>query len=195
MYESDEELHRAIGRKVKSLRLHNRLTIGQLGQRCGVSKSMLSMIEAGRRTPSIRLLMRIAASLDVPVTELLEEVEHPGAATVLRKESQTTEALSREVAVGVVKHLAEMNWSNLFIRLYQYELEDFPKPPAIFQHPGFWIVLVVKGTIDFDVGGEHRRLGPGDTICCNAEIPHSMVKVVDGPLRMIGIQAWAHERP
>ena len=85
MDELDQEMHSALGRKVKSLRLHRRLTIEQLGRRADVSKSMLSMIEAGRRAPSIRLLLRLAKSLNVSAKELLEDVRDADPPIVVRR--------------------------------------------------------------------------------------------------------------
>ena len=193
MYNSDKELHQAIGRKVKSLRLHNRLTIEQLGRRSGVSKSMVSMVEAGQRAPSIRSLVRIAETMNVTIGEILEDLEKEDSAIVTPRVEQKTEELSSEVAKGSVYHLVEMDWRNLFIRLYEYHLEDFPDPPAVFQHPGFWFVSVQSGTIEFEVNGATHRLSEGDAIACDADAPHSMSRVISGPVRMIGLQAWAHD--
>ena len=192
MYDSDEHLHQAIGRKIRSLRLHNRMTLEQLGSRSGVSKSMLSMIEAGQRGASVRLLLRIAKSMKVSVAELLEEVEHKNSAVLVRREAQTQEVLSEELAIGSVYHLVEMDWSNLFLRMYEYHLKEIPDSPAVFQHPGYWIVFVQSGSIEFHVDGNVHLLSAGDAIACDADIPHSMAKIVNGPVKMIGLQAWVH---
>ena len=193
MDELDQELHSALGRKVKSLRLHRRLTIEQLGRRADVSKSMLSMIEAGRRAPSIRLLLRLAKSLTVSVTELLEDVQNAKPPIVVRRTERKKESLSKELATGYVYHLAEMTWSNLFLRVYEYHLSDLPETPVSFQHPGFLILLVVSGSIEMRVNGKHHRLSAGDTIGCDAGIPHAWVKIEQGPVNMLGLQAWAHD--
>ena len=55
---------------VKELRKNNNLTLGQLAERTGVSKSHINDIENGLKEPGLSVLVRLAKALDVQVTEL-----------------------------------------------------------------------------------------------------------------------------
>ena len=51
-------------------RLEIGLNVGQLAERTGISKGMLSKIENAQTSPSLSTLERLAAALDMPVTSL-----------------------------------------------------------------------------------------------------------------------------
>lgn len=57
---------------IKTLRKHKGLTQAELAERSGIQQSMLSLIESGKRTPSVRSAQRIAAALGVEWTKFFE---------------------------------------------------------------------------------------------------------------------------
>ncbi len=61
-----------LGRRVRHLRTARSLTLDALGQRVGVTPSLLSLVENGRREPRLALLHRIADALDVTLADLLD---------------------------------------------------------------------------------------------------------------------------
>ena len=65
MYEFD------LGLKIKSYRISINLTQAQFGERIGVSGAAVSFYETGTRTPSHRVLMRIANVMGVYIDSLL----------------------------------------------------------------------------------------------------------------------------
>ena len=60
----------ALGGNVRSTRIIKGLKLRDLAERVGCSESLLSKIENGRASPSVTMLHRIAASLDVTVPAL-----------------------------------------------------------------------------------------------------------------------------
>jgi mannose-6-phosphate isomerase-like protein (cupin superfamily)/DNA-binding XRE family transcriptional regulator len=61
------------------LRTARRLTAGRLAARCGVSRSLISQIETGRISPSLDVVRRLAAALEVPIAALFAgEAGPPG---------------------------------------------------------------------------------------------------------------------
>jgi len=61
-----------IGSRLKQLRLKRGLSINELSERAGVSKSYLSYIERGiQKNPSLQVLSRLAKTLDTNVEDLL----------------------------------------------------------------------------------------------------------------------------
>jgi transcriptional regulator with XRE-family HTH domain len=55
----------AVGARIRVLRQKRQMTLQQLSGRVGVSIGMLSQIETGRSSPTIRILQRIADALEV----------------------------------------------------------------------------------------------------------------------------------
>lgn len=72
----------ALGQKIKELRLAKKMTqrevVGDF-----ITRNMLSQIESGTATPSVRTLAYLAKVLEVPVSTLLENEEAQGAAAGL----------------------------------------------------------------------------------------------------------------
>lgn len=62
---------RALGKRVRLLRLTREMTQEQLGEAAGMSRSFVSVIEHGTGGVDVVRLLRIAAALDVPIEELL----------------------------------------------------------------------------------------------------------------------------
>ena len=65
----------ALGRRIRGLRERLGLTQEDFAQRSGISVSFASLLERGERSPSYETLLQVAAALDVPLGELLQEEE------------------------------------------------------------------------------------------------------------------------
>lgn len=59
--------------KLKSMRSSRGLTIDQLADMTGISRSHISLLENGRRQPSADALQAFASAFGVRVTELIDE--------------------------------------------------------------------------------------------------------------------------
>lgn len=62
--------NRTLGEKIRGLRVENGLSIRKLAERARISHSFLRDIECGHRNPTEPVLARVAAELDVKVTDL-----------------------------------------------------------------------------------------------------------------------------
>ena len=59
-----------VGEYIRSLRASAGLNQRELADRVGISASMLSLVEAGRREPTIKLLRDIGRALNIPTAAL-----------------------------------------------------------------------------------------------------------------------------
>ena len=68
----------ALGNAIRVLRTQKRLSQKELADRAGITPSFLSLVESDRRSPSLKVIDRIAAAMDVPSEVLIwESVELP----------------------------------------------------------------------------------------------------------------------
>jgi transcriptional regulator with XRE-family HTH domain len=74
----EEEFLRVVGRRIRIHRLVREMTQDQLAEAAGISRSFLSLLEHGARGIDVVRLLRLAAALDVPLTELLAPPPDPG---------------------------------------------------------------------------------------------------------------------
>src|SRR5215475_9526320 len=73
----------AVGPRVKALREAMDLSLRDLADRSGVSAPMLSQVERGETSPTLQVATRIAAGLDLRLSQLLR-LDEDGAVTVVR---------------------------------------------------------------------------------------------------------------
>ncbi len=67
-----------IGRAIRTLRVHKGSTQIDLAARAGITAAFLSLVERDRRNPSIKVLERIAAALNItPELLIWDAVELP----------------------------------------------------------------------------------------------------------------------
>lgn len=75
----DERLQRAIGARVRAWRERKGITQTELGRRCHVTGSAISVIENGGRAASIAMLASICRKLNRPLHTLFHPTTKPGA--------------------------------------------------------------------------------------------------------------------
>jgi transcriptional regulator with XRE-family HTH domain len=83
-------LDKTIGKKLQLIRIEKGLSQGDIEKRTGLLRSYLSRVENGHTVPSLDTLGKIAAALEVGVSELLEAPtgEHAKTASLLADKRQ-----------------------------------------------------------------------------------------------------------
>ena len=71
----DDAGDQALGLAVRKLRSERGWSQADLALRVGMDRNYLSLIEMGRNSPSVRMLMRLCMALDVRAADLLDDVE------------------------------------------------------------------------------------------------------------------------
>ncbi|MDT0381454.1 helix-turn-helix transcriptional regulator [Streptomyces sp. DSM 42041] len=62
---------RAVGDRIRTLRMHANLTQEHLGERAGVDRQQVNRIEQGHVSPRLDTLLRLADALDVHLSDLV----------------------------------------------------------------------------------------------------------------------------
>ena len=75
-----------LGKRVRELRSHRRMTRKQMSQKANVSERHLAQLESGEGNISVVLLRRIATALHVPIADLFEpQTEKPAEKTLIQR--------------------------------------------------------------------------------------------------------------
>jgi transcriptional regulator with XRE-family HTH domain len=64
----------ALGEKVRALRSKLDLSQEALAERCDFDRTYISLIERGQRNPSFTNLIRLAAGLEISVSDLIDGI-------------------------------------------------------------------------------------------------------------------------
>lgn len=71
-----------LGARLRALRVAAGLTQAELARRTGINRPNIARVEAGRHTPSLETLSRLASAIGVPTTRVLEGDQLGGASSV-----------------------------------------------------------------------------------------------------------------
>lgn len=71
----DDAIDQALGQTLRKLRTERGWSQSELALRAGMDRNYLSLIELGRNSPSVRMLMRLCAALDVSAADVLTDIE------------------------------------------------------------------------------------------------------------------------
>ncbi len=179
-----ENVEMALGSKVRELRTQRHMLAKELAEAAGVSPSLISQIENNVTTPSIDVLRRISAVLDVHVGEFFNQNGETGASAEL------TSARPMLVRAGRRKKLLlpESHWvyelltPDLQGRLELLWLEIGPggsAPTEVSRHEGEEANVVIKGRVHIWVGDEEFALEAGDSITFESSRPHRTANLDD----------------
>lgn len=79
----NREFQEALGHRIKRIRIEKNLSQTLLATKCGIEKANLSRIESGQANPTVLTLLKISASLQVPILEFFKhEVAEQGLAAL-----------------------------------------------------------------------------------------------------------------
>jgi transcriptional regulator with XRE-family HTH domain len=70
-----DTVDQALGQALRKLRTDRGWTQAELALRAGMDRSFVSLIELGRNSPSVRMLVRLCQALDTRPGDVLHDVE------------------------------------------------------------------------------------------------------------------------
>ena len=72
---SENSLEMAIGRELRGFRRKQEVTVAELANRTGLSIGMLSKIENGNTSPSLKTLQTLATALSLPISSFFRRFD------------------------------------------------------------------------------------------------------------------------
>ncbi|HEU4979267.1 MAG TPA: XRE family transcriptional regulator [Solirubrobacteraceae bacterium] len=185
-----EETTIAIGPRVKALREAMDLSLRDLAERCGVSAPMLSQVERGETSPTLSVAARIAAGLDLRLSQLLR-LDESGAVTVVRAGERR----------GGGSHEAGHTFEILTAPLPGQRAElsrhvlapgaqtGGPGDPPMHEPGSREIALLERGSAVLVIDGERHELAEGDCATFDADLPHHFENPGPGEAALLAVVA------
>ncbi|MFT4198562.1 MAG: XRE family transcriptional regulator [Pseudoxanthomonas sp.] len=158
-----------VAQRLAELRRQRQLSLDALAKSSGVSRAMLWQIEQGRSAPTLKVLGRIAASLDVPLPALLYGNRH--GVEVLR--ASQAKRLSSADGGYVSRALFPFSGEHA-VEFYEIRIAAGGQERAEAHAAGTVENLVVgAGVAEIEVDGQTHVLETGDAIHFRADVPHA----------------------
>jgi len=163
----------SIGTRIRSLREGMGLSLRDLAQRSGVSAPMLSQVERGETSPTLQVAARIAAGLELRLSQLLR-LDEDGAMTVVRPRER------RQGPGGESGHSYEILTPPLpgqRAELSRHALAagsrtGGPGDPPRHEPGSRETALVERGTVVLHCDGQRYELSEGDCVTFDADLNH-----------------------
>ena len=161
----------AIGPRVKALREAMDLSLRDLAVRSGVSAPMLSQVERGETSPTLQVAARIAAGLELRLSQLLR-LDEGGVVSVVRAGEGRSGG-----AAGHAYEILSPPLPGLRAELSRHRLAPGaatggPGDPPMHEPGARETAVIEAGTVDLLVDGARHRLTSGDTVTFDADLPH-----------------------
>jgi transcriptional regulator with XRE-family HTH domain len=169
---TESDINERIAVRVRELRAARGYTLDALAARCGVSRSMISMIERGAASPTAVVLDKLAAGLGVSLASLFGGEPEGAPSQPLARRGQQLKW--RDPESGYTRrNLSPPGWPSPF------QLVEVVFPPGarvayetggresnLHQH-----VWVMSGRIDIVIGDELHALQQGDCLAMRLDRP------------------------
>jgi XRE family transcriptional regulator, regulator of sulfur utilization len=162
-----------IGARVKALRESAGLSLRDLSERSGVSAPMLSQVERGETSPTLTVAARIAAGLELRLSQLLR-LDEGGAVTVVRAGDRTRGGNKRRghsfetLTSSQPGQRAELSRHTLAPGGATGAVDD----PPMHEPGSRETALIEKGSIVLVCDGQRYVLKQGDCVTFDADLPH-----------------------
>jgi transcriptional regulator with XRE-family HTH domain len=169
----DIERHIHIGPRVKALREAMDLSLRELAERSGVSAPMLSQVERGETSPTLQIASRIAAGLELRLSQLLR-LDEAGPVTVVRaRERRRGGSAGRGHRFEVLTAPLPGQRAELSRHVLAAGAQTGgPGDPPMHEPGSREIALVESGAVALVIDGERHELTAGDCATFDADLPH-----------------------
>jgi transcriptional regulator with XRE-family HTH domain len=178
----------AIGDRVRALREAMGLSLRELGERSCVSAPMLSQVERGETSPTLAVAGKIAAGLELTLSQLLrlDEGEHvavsrAGERRLLERGGHRFE----ELTPPLPGQRADVSLHILDAGATTGGRDD----PPMHEPGSRETAVVLEGTLVLVVDGSRHELNEGDSVTFDADLPHHFENEGEEPTSFFAVIA------
>jgi transcriptional regulator with XRE-family HTH domain len=172
----------SVGPRLRKVREQRGLTLSEMAERTGISKSTLSRLENGQRKPSLELLLPLAQVYRVPLDDLVgaPDVGDPRIRLKARQVNGRT-------VLPLTRHPDGIQAWKIIIPASQ-------STPKLRSHDGFEWLYVLTGRMRLIQGEQDLVLDAGEVAEFDTQTPHWFGSTGDEPAEVLSIFGRPGER-
>jgi XRE family transcriptional regulator, regulator of sulfur utilization len=162
-----------IGPRVRALREGMDLSLRDLAERSGVSAQMLSQVERGETSPTLAIAARIAAGLELTLSQLLR-LDEGGAVSVVRA-AERMQGGSATRGHGYEVLTPPLPGQRAEVSLHTLApgaATGGPGDPPMHEPGARETAVVATGSVTLVCDGTATALHEGDAVTFDADLPH-----------------------
>lgn len=176
-----DSITNVIAGNLQAIRKERRMTLQDLADVTGVSKSMLGEIERGASNPTITVLWKISTGLKISISHLI----HEQAASCLMVEEGQWRALHS--APTTISMIFECDHTRNF-EVYHMEFQPGAEHPSTSHEIGVMeYIMTYEGAFRIILDKQTFDLKKGDSLLFEADSPHSYINNGNAPAKAYSI--------
>jgi XRE family transcriptional regulator, regulator of sulfur utilization len=178
----------AVGARVKSLREAMDLSLRDLADRSGVSAPMLSQVERGDTSPTLAVAQKIAAGLDLTLSQLLRLDEDRHVVVVRTRDRRTRRRRGHrieEITPPLPGQRSDVSEHTLAPGAATGAHDD----PPMHEPGSRETAVVLDGSVELFIDGQRHELAEGDSVTFDADLPHHFENNSSSEARLIAVVA------
>jgi transcriptional regulator with XRE-family HTH domain len=177
-----------VGARVKSLREAMDLSLRDLSERSGVSAPMLSQVERGDTSPTLAVAQKIAAGLDLSLSQLLRLDEDRHVVVVRAADRRTRKRRGHKIE-ELTPPLPGQRSDVSEHTLGPGTATGAPDDPPVHEPGSRETAVVLDGSVELFIDGQRYELSEGDSVTFDADLPHHFENNSSSEARLIAVVA------
>lgn len=176
------------GERIRALREAMGFSLRDLAERSGVSAPMLSQVERGETSPTLAVAAKIAAGLELTLSQLLrlDEGQHASISRAgERRRYERGGHRFEELTPPLPGQRADVSLHTLESGSATGGRED----PPMHEPGSRETVVVLTGRLTLIVDGTRHQLRTGDSVTFDADLPHHFENEGERPNRFLAVIA------
>jgi transcriptional regulator with XRE-family HTH domain len=178
----------AVGPRIRALREAMSLSLRDLTERSGVSAQMLSQVERGETSPTLAVAAKIAAGLELTLSQLLrlDEGQHVAVSRAAeRRSARRGGHMIEELTPPLPGQRADVSLHVLDPGATTGGASD----PPMHEPGSRETAVVLAGSPALVLDGTRIELEEGDSVTFDADLPHHFENEGNEPTRFIAVIA------
>jgi transcriptional regulator with XRE-family HTH domain len=179
----------SLGQRIRTLREGMGLSLRDLARRSGVSAPMLSQVERGETSPTLAVGSRIAAGLELSLSQLLRLDEGDGV-TIVRVGERRRGGADRGHRYEVLTPPIPGQRAEVSLHtLGPGAVTGGPEDPPMHEPGSRETAVVVAGRLRLVCDGAAHDLDEGDAVTFDSDLPHHFENPDKGEARFLAVVA------
>jgi transcriptional regulator with XRE-family HTH domain len=178
----------AVGTRIRALREGMGLSLRDLAERSGVSAPMLSQVERGATSPTLAVAAKIAAGLELSLSQLLR-LDEAGHVVVVRAGARRSSRRRGHLVEELTPPLPGQRADVSLHTLAPGTATGGPTDPPLHEPGSRETAVVLEGAVTLFVDGERHQLELGDSVTFDADLPHHLENEGASDTRFVAVVA------
>ncbi|WP_291329440.1 helix-turn-helix domain-containing protein [Desulfovibrio sp. UCD-KL4C] len=180
----------SFGVRIRHRRMLLGLKMAELAKRSACSESMISKIENGKASPSLKALQRIAIALNTNAAALIADGEDETMIIRASERPKLTISSTRSKE-GIVMEALAPHSVNRLLQANIHVVQPGATTNGTYNHEGEDLGYVLEGTLELIVDDSTYTLNEGDSFVFRSELTHGY----SNPGKIITRVLWVNTPP